>query len=55
MHRLNKLQDCFQEEYSLETAIEGLFKIVNEDINNKNHIDFSHINLTTQSNYENLK
>jgi hypothetical protein len=54
MHRLNKLQDCFQEEDSLEIAIEGLFK-VNKDVNNNNHIDFIHINLTTQSNYQNLK
>ncbi len=55
MHILNKLQDCFQEEDSLEIAIEGLFNTINEDINNKNHIDFIHINLTTQSNYQNLK
>jgi hypothetical protein len=55
MHRLNKLQDCFQEEDSLEIAIDILFKIVNKDINNKNHIDFIHINLTTQSNHQNLK
>jgi hypothetical protein len=55
MHILNKLQDCFQEKDSLEIVIEDLFKTVNKDINNKNHIDFIHINLSTQSNYQNLK